>query len=749
MTNKNTRRAFLASLMALLLCVSSLLGTTYAWFTDSVTSSNNIISSGNLDVELYYQVEGQSDWTKVTDTTNIFKENALWEPGHTEVVKLKVVNEGTLALKYNLGVNVASEIGSVNAAGNPFKLSDFIKYGIVEGAQDYTRDEAIAAVDANATPIKFAYSTDYISLEAANAGDTDEKTVTMVVYMPTTVSNEANYAKGAAVPTINLGLNLFATQQTAETDSWGNDYDENAPFSVWNGVVPTEMPASLVVDGATQTIHVKDADAFAYLGTLSAKWVDFYTDGNGRTYTNYANGAGADYYYSGKWTISLEADIDLANYAIAPVTIVIGEATGASTFNGNGHTIRNINTTTGLFADKARTTISDLTLVNVKATNGALIGSADHNISNITVKNAMISGIDYVGGLTGKAYSSVKGCQVIDSSVIATGKEAGGLVGYAETNSNGSTITTNIVKNVTVYAGNRAAGLIAQPNSGVKVYGNLVDTVIVGVSDTSQYQPGAVVSNAIDPDGVYDNTVKNANIATKAATAKDDTTLDTAIASGADTIFLGSGEYKIPDSAKGKTLTVVGNGDTVVASQDDGAAEGDCDYSFDGSTVTFENVTITTSTTYFPGYARMKGIYNNCTINGVWTLYDNSEFTNCTFNVSGDVYNVWTWGAAKATFTNCTFNNDGKAILVYGGGSTKLTVNGCTFNDNGGLTSKKAAIEVGSGYGSSFELIINNTVVNGYEINDEGTNTGTTLWANKNSMGTDKLNVVVDGVEVY
>jgi hypothetical protein len=58
-------------------------------------------------------------------------------------------------------------------------------------------------------------------------------------------------------------------------------------------------------------------------------------------------------------------------------------------------------------------------------------------------------------------------------------------------------------------------------------------------------------------------------------------------------------------------------------------------------------------------------------------------------------------------------------------------------------------IEVGSGYGSSFEVIVNNTTVNGYEINDEGTNTGTTLWGNKNSMGTDKLNVVVDGVDVY
>lgn len=88
-------------------------------------------------------------------------------------------------------------------------------------------------------------------------------------------------------------------------------------------------------------------------------------------------------------------------------------------------------------------------------------------------------------------------------------------------------------------------------------------------------------------------------------------------------------------------------------------------------------------------------------------------------------------------------------MLLYGGANTKLTINDCTFNDNGGLTAKKAAIEIGNDYGTSYELIVNKTVVNGYEINDNGINTGTTLWANKNSMGTDKLNVVVDGKDVY
>lgn len=283
---------------------------------------------------------------------------------------------------------------------------------------------------------------------------------------------------------------------------------EGAEASKWDGVVPADMPATLVVDGDTQTVHVKDAAAFAYLSTLSAKWAEFYTDGEGREYSNYHNGAGAKYYYSGDWTVSLEADLDLANYPIEPVVIMFGEATGASTFNGNGHVIRNINTTTGLFATRTRASFSDFTLFNVKATSGALTDFAEFPVTNVTVKNATISGTDYVGGLIGKTYSSVTGCKVIDSSVVATGKEAGGLIGYAEANSKGSTIANNTVENVTVFANNRAAGLVAQVNINIKVYDNTVDSVTVGAEDESKYEADYVVSNALAPENVYDNTVK-------------------------------------------------------------------------------------------------------------------------------------------------------------------------------------------------------------------------------------------------
>ena len=258
MKKNQTRRALLMSALSLLLCVSMLVGSTFAWFTDSVTSANNIIKSGNLDVELYYQVEGQSDWTKVTETTNVFMQNALWEPGHTEVVKLKVVNEGSLALKYTLGVNIVSEVGSVNVADENFKLSDYIKYGIVGGAQTYTREQAVEAVDAAAVALKTAYKSDTLSLEPKNDTDSDEKIVTMVVYMPTTVGNEANHKTGAVQPTINLGINVFATQYTYEEDSFDEMYDKDAIF--YDKLVTTNEELKAAIENAKVKVIAIEGD---------------------------------------------------------------------------------------------------------------------------------------------------------------------------------------------------------------------------------------------------------------------------------------------------------------------------------------------------------------------------------------------------------------------------------------------------------------------------------------------------------
>ena len=227
--------------------------------------------------------------------------------------------------------------------------------------------------------------------------------------------------------------------------------------------------------------------------------------------------------------------------------------------------------------------------------------------------------------------------------------------------------------------------------------------------------------------------------------------LDAAIKSGATVLELtGEGPYIIPDSAQGKTLTIAGNGQ-VIATQDDGSYEG-CDYSLDGSTVTFLNVSINTDSTTYTGYARCNATYNNCVINGTYTLYGTSEFNYCTLNVTGDIYNIWTWGATDVKFDHCTFNTSGKSILVYGNNNTTVHVTNCVFNDADDYAdvNNKAAIEVGSDWAADTKTIIaENVDVYGFDITNKGTCTESTLWGNKNSLSTERLSVTIDGEKKY
>ncbi len=107
MTNtKNTKRALISSVIALLLCFTMLLGTTYAWFTDSVTSANNIIKSGNLKVAMEW-ANGKEDpatATWIDASTGAIFNNDKWEPGYIEARHIKISNKGTLALRWDLAI---------------------------------------------------------------------------------------------------------------------------------------------------------------------------------------------------------------------------------------------------------------------------------------------------------------------------------------------------------------------------------------------------------------------------------------------------------------------------------------------------------------------------------------------------------------------------------------------------------------------------------------------------------------------
>ena len=256
MKTRSTKKALLASLLSLVVCVSMLVGSTFAWFTDSVTSAQNVIQSGNLDVELYYTYDAavaadanSTAWLEVDSGTDIYGYD-LWEPGFTKVAYFKVVNEGSLALKYKLSADVYEEVAGTNKAGESFLLSNHIKTALVPvGA---TRDQILAMEGTN-LKASFGMSAEHLTAKGTAGAS---KVVGMALWMPTTVGNEANH-NGTDVPKITFGINLIATQDTVESDSFGSDYDTEAVYP--NITFPSIVTGNKAVDktGNTTSYEIK------------------------------------------------------------------------------------------------------------------------------------------------------------------------------------------------------------------------------------------------------------------------------------------------------------------------------------------------------------------------------------------------------------------------------------------------------------------------------------------------------------
>ena len=255
--------------------------------------------------------------------------------------------------------------------------------------------------------------------------------------------------------------------------------------------------------------------------------------------------------------------------------------------------------------------------------------------------------------------------------------------------------------------------------------------------------------NSYDADAVYPDIVSNQTEANDAITNAADREVTLTIAAN-KRITLDSGIAN--GDGKSRDVTFVGDGSQKVdvVEKSVSAEGGNLNYQR-GSAFTFENVTIQAGEGNFDGIVCDELTYKNCTIRGKLTLYGKATFVNCTFeNNMADQYSIWTWGGTDVTFENCTFNTNGKAILLYGQGTaekpTNLVVNNCTFKDRNNGVAGKAAIEIGDDYNATYALTVNNTTVNGFA---NGLNTNSKLWANKNSMPQDRLNVVIDGVDVY
>ena len=206
-SHRQTKRALLTSVMALVMCVVMLLGTTFAWFTDTARTSVNKIEAGNLDVVLEMEDSASpTGWKDAEGETLEFKkaaaapvgEKVLWEPGCTyELPKLRIVNNGNLNLKYKI------EITGIKGSA---KLNDVIDWTMKLDGTD------------------FAIGSEHV-LNAATAGTESADILTISGHMRETAGNTYMNEKIEGIT-----ITLKATQATGEYDSTTDQYDKNAQY---------------------------------------------------------------------------------------------------------------------------------------------------------------------------------------------------------------------------------------------------------------------------------------------------------------------------------------------------------------------------------------------------------------------------------------------------------------------------------------------------------------------------------------
>ena len=273
---KFKRTLFALIVMASLL--TAVTGGTIAWFTDNVTSSSNIIQSGTLEVEMSW-AEGKTDPANATwadASTGAIFNYGLWEPGYVEVRHVKIENKGTLALKYDLKIVPTGEVS---------KLAEVIDI--------YYADPAVKAENRMLSGMKkIGTLKDFIALNVDNTTNTASgnleagrsHTVTLALKMKESAGNEY---QGLAIGS-DFKLVLNATQLVAESDSFGNTYDENARLPGDTILVrnSAELKAAFEQGGTIKLANNIELDSVLYV----AQGAEVYLDMNGKTITATAEG---------------------------------------------------------------------------------------------------------------------------------------------------------------------------------------------------------------------------------------------------------------------------------------------------------------------------------------------------------------------------------------------------------------------------------------------------------------------------
>ena len=266
MNNKRaTKRALLTSVMALVMCVVMLVGTTFAWFTDTASTGVNKIVSGNLKVDI---IGANSDshieklnFTKAATTDAEAGTEILWEPGCRYLTEgFRIANKGNLALKWKAQVNT----GTTTANEGNFDLLDVIDFYLVTKAADGTETET--ALDEFTGNLKKTETSDVYYIKGV---------------MQTTAGNDY---QGLTID--GISITVIATQDTVEKDSFDNQYDKDAPLDFEPVATADELNAAAAAGKnvqLTQDVTLMDAVTFNKAVTI---------DLNGKTLTSSLNSNG-------------------------------------------------------------------------------------------------------------------------------------------------------------------------------------------------------------------------------------------------------------------------------------------------------------------------------------------------------------------------------------------------------------------------------------------------------------------------
>ena len=317
MNNKRaTKRALLTSVMALVMCVVMLVGTTFAWFTDTASTGVNKIVSGNLKVDIIGENSDSHveklNFKKAATTDAEAGAEILWEPGCRYLTEgFRIANKGNLALKWKAQVNK----GTTAANTGNFDRLDVIDFYLVTKNADGTETET--ALDEFTGNLKKTETSDVYYIKGV---------------MQTTAGNDY---QGLTID--GISITVIATQDTVENDSFDNQYDKDAPLDFEPVATADELKAAAAAGKnvqLTQDVTLMDAVTFNKAVTidLNGKTLISSLNSNGYSLVTKANATIVNGTYKGTGTargIGAYGNLNMRNVTV-DVSGLVGVACSAA-----------------------------------------------------------------------------------------------------------------------------------------------------------------------------------------------------------------------------------------------------------------------------------------------------------------------------------------------------------------------------------------------------------------------------------